>query len=273
MKTRELLKRLKADENLKLSDFKPSDTLGYDKERAKKELKKLRKKLCELQEVFYANSSKKFLIILQGTDTSGKDGTVKHVFKETNPSGVKVVSFKEPTKEELAHDFLWRVHAKVPPSGQIGIFNRSHYEDVLVPRVHGQIGVKECKKRFVHIRNFEKLLYDEGTVILKFFLHISKEEQKKRLLKRLENPKKRWKFSEKDIKERLFWDDYQVAYEDAIRNTATSFAPWFIIPADKKWFRNLAVAKIVVYYLKNLKLSYPEPQIDVEAFKRFLEEG
>jgi PPK2 family polyphosphate:nucleotide phosphotransferase len=209
------------------------------------------------------------LIILQGMDTSGKDGTVKHVMSGLNPLGCHAVSFKAPTTKERAHDFLWRVHQEVPAKGYIGIFNRSHYEDVLVPRVHDQISDKEAERRFREIRDFERTLNDSGTTILKFFLHISKEEQRERLEARVKDPEKRWKFTLNDLAERKHWAKYQKMYEEAISATSTEDAPWHIVPANRKWYRNLVVADIVVQVLEGMDLKIPKasPEIDFAKLK------
>jgi PPK2 family polyphosphate:nucleotide phosphotransferase len=193
-------------------------------------------------------------------DTGGKDGTIRHVFDGVNPQGVKVASFKKPTPRELAHDYLWRVHPHTPGNGEIVIFNRSHYEDVLVVRVHELVPKKVWNRRYEQINDFERRLAEEGTTILKFFLHISKQEQKERLRARLDEPDKNWKFSSGDLAERALWDDYQQAYEDVLSNTSTKWAPWYIIPADQKWFRNLLISQILVDTLERLKMRYPEAE-------------
>lgn len=254
--------QVKPDSKLNLSDFDPDDTGDYekndeDKEKAKIATEKLIIQLSELQERLYANSSHSLLIVLQGMDTSGKDGTIKNVMSGVNPQGCKVVTFKTPSAEELTHDFLWRVHQKAPAKGQIGIFNRSHYEDVLITRVHDLISDKVAKQRFNQINEFEELLAENGTIILKFFLHISKAEQKQRLEERIKNPEKRWKFNVTDLKERKLWDSYQQAFEAMLAATSTGHAPWHIVPANYKWYRNLIIADGVVNALENLKLKTP----------------
>ena len=238
------------------------DPQGFsgDKASGKAALKELNSELETLQELLYAEGKHRILIVLQAMDTGGKDGTIRHVFDGTNPQGVKVASFKKPTPEELAHDYLWRVHDHTPGSGEIAIFNRSHYEDVLVVRVHGLVPETRWRRRYGHINAFEKLLADEGTTILKFFLHISKEEQKERLQARLDEPHKTWKFSKGDLAERELWDTYVEAYEEAITQTSTEWAPWYVIPADRKWYRNLAISTIIVDTLKRLGMAYPEPE-------------
>ncbi|HMZ56102.1 MAG TPA: polyphosphate kinase 2 family protein, partial [Nitrospira sp.] len=197
------------------------------------------------------------LIILQGMDTSGKDGTIKHVMSGVNPQGCRVASFKAPSEKELEQDFLWRIHQEVPPKGYIGIFNRSQYEDVLITRVHGLVSKKVVTQRFNQINEFEELLVENGTAIIKLFLHISKDEQKERLTERIRDPEKRWKFSEGDVEERKMWDDYMTAFEDVMAATSTERAPWYIVPANRKWYRNLVVAELVVHALTAMKLTTP----------------
>jgi PPK2 family polyphosphate:nucleotide phosphotransferase len=221
--------------------------------------------LEELQELLYAEHKHKILIVLQAMDSGGKDGTIRHVFDGVNPQGVKVASFKVPTKEELAHDYLWRVHKHTPGKGEIVIFNRSHYEDVLVVRVHELVPKSIWRRRFKHIRDFERILADEGATILKFFLHIDLDEQKERFQARLDTPHKRWKFRLRDLEERKLWDSYLAAYEEAISKTSTNWAPWYIIPANRKWYRNLVISRIIVDTLENLKMTYPEPEEDLDG--------
>jgi PPK2 family polyphosphate:nucleotide phosphotransferase len=211
-----------------------------------------------LQEVFYAQGKYALLVILQGQDTSGKDGTIRRVFSPLNPLGAVASSFKKPTPSELAHDFLWRIHKAVPPVGIIGIFNRSHYEDVLVPRVHGLVPTERIEARYRQINAFEQHLVENDVTILKFYLHISKKEQKARLEARLQDPTKRWKFSADDLAERKHWDDYISAYEIALQSCSTQWAPWFIVPADHKWYRNAVVARVVRAAFEALDLSYPQ---------------
>jgi PPK2 family polyphosphate:nucleotide phosphotransferase len=200
-------------------------------------------------------------------DTGGKDGVIRAVFDGVNPAGVRVASFKVPTPEELSHDYLWRIHKQTPGKGEIVIFNRSHYEDVLVVRVHNLVPKETWRKRFDHINNFEKLLSDEGTTILKFFLHISKDEQKERLQERLDIPEKQWKFSAGDLKERLLWDEYQNAYEDVLNKTSTKYAPWHIIPANRNWYRNWLISSIIVDTLKSFKMKFPQPEQNLSEIK------
>lgn len=223
-------------------------------------LAELSGQLDAVQDIFYAEHKHKLLIVLQGMDTSGKDGTVRSVFRSFDPLGVRVASFKAPTPEELARDYLWRVHAQVPRKGEIVIFNRSHYEDVLITRVHGWIDEAECKRRYRQIREFEQMLVETGTTIVKCFLHISKGEQKQRLEERIADPHKHWKFDMQDLAERKFWKEYQQAYEDAIAATATPDAPWYIVPADSKSHRNLMVAEILRATFDKLRPDYPPPK-------------
>lgn len=251
---------------LNLTGIDPSSTGDYQKnskDKAKTVTRKLVKKLGALQERLYANNNRTLLIVLQGMDTSGKDGTIKHVMSGVNPQGCKIVTFKTPSPEELGHDFLWRVHQKAPAKGQIGIFNRSHYEDVLITRVHGLISEKVVKQRFNQINEFEELLVESGTTILKFFLHISKDEQKKRLEERISNPEKRWKFSAGDLEERKFWNQYIRAFETMLAATSTHHAPWYIVPANNKWYRNLVIADRIVHALECMKLTSPPPLVDI----------
>ncbi len=223
----------------------------------KKQVEQLALQIADLQNLLYAEHKRKLLVILQGMDTSGKDGTVKGVFGKIDPLGIQTVAFKAPTQQEKDHDFLWRIHSRVPGNGELVIFNRSHYEDVVITRVHDWIDDAECKRRYAHIRNFERLLVETGTVVLKFFLHISKDEQKKRLEARLADPKKHWKFDMQDIEERKSWDAYQRLYQQAIVETSTDHAPWYVIPADSKTHRNLAIASIVLQEMQSMQLAYP----------------
>jgi PPK2 family polyphosphate:nucleotide phosphotransferase len=249
-----------------LSQYDCKDKSAFEgkKRDAKHELKMLNARLESLQELLYAEGKQKLLVVLQAMDTGGKDGVIRHVFDGVNPQGVKVASFKKPTSIELAHDYLWRVHPNTPGRGEIVIFNRSHYEDVLVVRVHNLVPPAVWEKRYEHIVAFEKLLVDEGTTILKFFLHISKEEQKERLQARLDTPEKQWKFSVGDLKERALWDDYIKAYEAVLSRTSMDFAPWYIVPADRKWYRNLVIGTIITEKLESLDMVFPEPEDDIE---------
>ena len=221
-----------------------------------------REQLAKLQELLYAGQQKALLIVLQGMDTAGKDGTISHIFSGVNPQGCDVASFKAPTPLEQRHDFLWRVYSQLPPRGMIQIFNRSHYEDVLFPRVHKWVPQKTIDKRLDDINRFEETLYNNEIVILKFFLHISHREQTARLKSRIDDPDKHWKLSEADFKERRFWPQYVEAYQDAIEATSKKHAPWFVIPSDHKWYRNIAVSQVIVDAMKSLKLKYPKPTMD-----------
>lgn len=254
---------------IKLSSYDPDFHGKYkDKDAAAARLEKDIQRMSELQDVFYAADSRSLLIIFQAMDAAGKDGAIKHVMSGLNPQGCQVASFKSPSSRELDHDYLWRSNIFLPERGRIGIFNRSYYEEVLVVRVHPEFleaqrlphrpkGNGLWKQRFGEINNFEKYLANNGTKILKFFLNISKEEQKKRFLERIDNPSKNWKLSPSDVKERGHWDDYQKAYEDMLRHTSTDWAPWYVIPADRKWFSRVAIANIVVTALEEMKLEYP----------------
>lgn len=222
-------------------------------------LTQLNARLVELQDVLFAEHKHKILVVLQAMDTGGKDGVIRNVFSGVNPQGVRIASFKAPTPEELEHDYLWRVHKEVPAKGQIVVFNRSHYEDVLITRVHGWIDDKTAKRRFRQINDFEAMLTEEGTAILKFFLYISKEEQKQRLEDRLEDASKNWKFNIGDLAERKHWEKYQAAYEDAINATSSPHAPWYIVPADRKWVRDVYVSSVLVRALEQLQMRYPDP--------------
>jgi PPK2 family polyphosphate:nucleotide phosphotransferase len=259
-----LISKVKPDTQVCLDDYDPSDTGPYSSaEEAGPTLKAHVEELTKLQNLLYAENKRSLLIILQGMDTSGKDGTIRHVMSGLTPLGVQVQAFKVPSPIELAHDFLWRVHKVVPPKGVIGIFNRSHYEDVLVVRVHDLVKPRIWKDRFKQINHFERMLTKNGTIILKFFLHISADEQKKRLHDRLTDPTRFWKFSLSDIEERKFWPDYQKAYEDVLSQCSTKNAPWYIVPADRKWYRNLVVAGIIVKTLRALKMEYPPATMDL----------
>ena len=261
--------RLKPQAAVKLSRWSPQETNAFDgpKEKAAEELEALRVLLGDLQGLLYAEHQHKVLIVLQAMDTAGKDSTIRMVFKGVNPQSVRVSSFKVPTQEEADHDYLWRIHKQVPAKGEIAIFNRSHYEDILVNQVHKLVSFSEIEKRYTQINHFEHMLAQEGTAILKFFLHIDKEEQKKRLMERLQDPQKHWKFNVGDLAERKLWGKYMLAYEEMIKNTSTPWAPWYIVPANKKWYRNLIVAQVITDTLKNLKMSYPKPQKDLSKVK------
>lgn len=252
----------------KLADCPTDDTGQFkDKADARRSTKENLKKLDKLQEVLYAQGKHALLVVFQAMDGGGKDGAISHVFAGVNPQGCTVASFKVPTPLEAAHDFLWRIHAAAPARGMIGIYNRSHYESVLVERVKDLTPEKVWSKRYDHINHFEKMLADEGTTIIKFFLHISWEEQKRRMEKRLADPTKNWKFSPADLKERKRWDDYMEAYQDALRKCSTDYAPWYVVPADHKWFRNWVVSDTIIRTLETLDLQYPPPLKDAEKIK------
>lgn len=259
--------RVKPGAKLDLAKFDAGSTKAFkgDKEEAADRLHELTRKLEELQEALWAEHKHKVLVVLQGMDTSGKDGTIRHVFEGVNPLGVDVAAFKAPSQEELDHDFLWRVHPKVPGRGQIMIFNRSHYEDVLAARVRGFVPPEDWRLRYGQIVDFERLLAETGTVILKFFLHIDKDEQKKRLQARLDDPAKRWKFRRGDLEDRGLWGDYMAAYEEALSHTSRKRAPWFIVPSNRKWYRNLVIATVLVKALEELDIKIPQPEEDLRG--------
>jgi PPK2 family polyphosphate:nucleotide phosphotransferase len=237
----------------------PGDISGFngDKEEAEKELEKLTVHLEKLQELLYAEHKHSMLIVLQGMDSAGKDGTIRHVFRGVNPSGVRVASFKNPSVQELDHDFLWRVHEQVPARGEMVLFNRSHYEDVLITRVHGLTSKAVWERRYREINEFERSLTEEGTTVLKFFLHISRAEQGRRLKARLDDPTKHWKFREGDLSERRRWRAYMHAYEEALTRTSTAWAPWYVVPSNHKWFRDLFISERIVSALKGFRMRYP----------------
>lgn len=264
--TKELV--VKPGEKVHLSKYDPDETLGWHKgHKMDADLEDAIRRIDNLQYRFSAERKRALLIVLQGLDTAGKDGTIRHVMSGLNPQGCKVTSFKVPTAEEAAHDFLWRVHNAAPQLGEIGIFNRSHYEDVLIVRVHKLVPKDVWSKRYNQINDFESILAANGTRILKFFLHISKDEQKKRLLARIDDPDRNWKLSEADFHERKFWNDYTDAYEHALSKCSTHDAPWFIIPANKKWFRNMAVSHIIAETLEDMNPKFPPPTVDVSKLK------
>jgi PPK2 family polyphosphate:nucleotide phosphotransferase len=247
-------------QKLDLDGFDPDDTslLEGGKIEAKEHLPGILERLAEAQERMFAGHQRRLLIVLQGMDTSGKDGTIRHVMRGFNPQGTRVVSFRKPSDEELDHDFLWRVHAKVPARGEVVVFNRSHYEDVLIVRVHELVPKSVWKERYEQINAFERMLTENDTTIVKFFLHIGRDEQRSRLQARVEDPKKCWKFQHGDLEERKFWKDYMRAYEDAVVKTSTDWAPWYIIPANQKWYRNHLVGSILVETVDRLHLKYPK---------------
>jgi PPK2 family polyphosphate:nucleotide phosphotransferase len=238
-----------------------------DQSSALDEIERYTKRLRELQYLLYAEGKWSLLIILQAMDAGGKDGAINHVLGNMNPQGARVYGFKVPSAEEAAHDFLWRIHQAAPKRGQVAIFNRSHYEDVLVSRVHGFVPKKVWSKRYDLINDFEKSLADNGTHILKFYLHISEDEQLRRFKQRLDDPARHWKISESDYDEREYWDDYTKAFQDALGRCSTGHAPWFVIPANHKWFRNLVVSQIVVETLESLKMEFPKPTVDIREVK------
>ena len=254
--------RVKPGTKVDLANRPTKDDGGIGKSRGNARLAELVQRLQELQELMYAQQKHALLVVFQAMDTGGKDSTIREVFGSVNPQGCRVASFKAPTDTELAHDFLWRVHRNTPARGMLTVFNRSHYEDVLVVRVKELVGKAQWRKRYDHINAFEKLLHDEGTILLKFYLHISKDYQKQRLVRRLERPDKRWKFNPDDLAERQRWDPYQQAYGEALRRCSTRHAPWYVVPAEKRWFRNLLVAQTVVATLESLDMAYPEPGFD-----------
>ena len=247
--------------SFRLTDHDPADTAGWtDEKLAEAQAIENTGKLAKLQQKLYAQHKHAVLIVLQAMDAGGKDGTIKHVMTGLNPQGCDVTSFKQPSTLEKDHDFLWRIHQAVPPRGMIGIFNRSHYEDVLVVRVHNLVPEKVWAKRYEQIREFEEMLYQNNLAIAKFFLNISKAEQDSRFKARLSNPDKNWKSSQADFEERKFWDQYQTAYQDVLSKCSRKHAPWYVIPSDKKWFRDLAISQILVDTMDDLHLQYPAPQ-------------
>jgi PPK2 family polyphosphate:nucleotide phosphotransferase len=259
---------VKPGQKVDLSKWDASCTGGLaSKKAAGKELRKNHDRLAELQYLLYAENKQSLLIVLQAMDAGGKDGTIRHVMGPMNPQSCRVTSFKAPSEEEMAHDFLWRVHKVAPRKGEIVIFNRSQYEDVLIVRVRGMVPKKVWQRRFDRINEFERLLTGSGTCVLKFFLHISHEEQLKRLRERLKDPSKHWKANPQDFEEREYWDEYQKAYEDVLSRCSTPDAPWYVIPANRKWFRNLAVSEIVVEAMEGLKMKFPKPAFDVTKIK------
>ena len=261
--------RVRPGRKLRLKKIDPAYKGHHEAEAtAAVEIEHYRQKMAKMQSLLYAEKKRSVLIVLQALDAGGKDGTVNHVLSVLNPQGARVVGFKQPTSEELAHDFLWRVHPHAPAKGEMAIFNSSHYEDVLVTRVHKLIDKAVWEDRYKRIRQFEDELVASGTHILKFFLHISKEEQLARFAQRLEDPRRNWKISESDYAERALWDDYIAAFEDAIAATTTKAAPWFVIPANHKWFRNLAVSQIIADTMEALHMAYPEPKVDLADIRR-----
>ena len=257
-KTKFLLKSIHPEDKSERTGDKAQDAIA---------LEKLAIEINALQDILYAQGKHKILLILQGMDASGKDGTVRYVFSECDPLGIRLANFRGPTEDELARDYLWRVHKEVPQKGEIAVFNRSHYEDVLILKVHDWIDDAECKRRYTQINEFERMLTETGTVIIKCFLHISKAEQKLRLQERLNDPTKTWKFNPNDLKERDLWSKYMVAYENAMNATSTKYAPWYVVPADSKINRNLIISKLLLNALKGLKLSYPPVPAEYKSIK------
>jgi PPK2 family polyphosphate:nucleotide phosphotransferase len=254
-------------EKFRLADFDPGDTGSYAKKaEAADEVARNLLRLYELQEILYAQGKHALLVVLQAMDTGGKDGTVEHVMGTVNPQGAQVTAFKVPTEEELAHDFLWRVHRAVPRRGMVGVFNRSHYEDVLVVRVHNLVPKEVWSRRYKRINEFELSLADAGVSMVKLFLHISKEEQAERLRERQRDPTKQWKFNPGDLEERKLWSEYVEAYEDALTLCNTRLAPWYVIPANHKWYRNLVVSRLLCETLEKLDLRYPDPPAGIEKY-------
>ena len=259
--------RVEPGEDIALGDVDPADTGSYDDpSEAREELAGLVDHIADLQARLYAEEQRSVLVVLQGIDAAGKDSTAAHVFRDTNPQGVRVYTFKEPSNEESAHDFLWRYHAHTPAKGMIHVFNRSHYEDVLVVRVKGLVEEERWRSRYDSINDFERMLAREGTTIVKFFLHISKDAQMERFRERLEREDKHYKFSANDVRERRSWDAYQAAYEDALNCTSTEWAPWYAIPSDHKWYRNFVVARTLAGVLEGMDPQWPEPEEDLEKF-------
>ena len=258
---------VKPDTKVKLSKWDPNDTGDFKggKEEGLAKLEKLNGKLETLKELMFAEHKQKVLGVLQAMDTGGKDGVIRRVFDRVNPAGVRVASFKAPTQEELDHDYLWRVHKQVPGKGELVVFNRSHYEDVLVVRVHNYVPPEVWSKRFDQINEFERNLAENGTTILKFYLHIDLEEQKERLQARLDDPTKRWKFRLGDLEERKLWPEYMKAFEDVLSKTSTEYAPWYIVPANRKWFRDLVISSVLVDTLEGLKMKYPESEENLDG--------
>ena len=265
--------KINKDQKVNLSDWDPEDKKGFDgdKEAGLKKLQALIGELEPLQEVLYAEHKQKILVVIQAMDTGGKDGVVRKVFEGVNPQGVRVTSFKVPTPIEADHDYLWRTHPHIPGKGELVIFNRSHYEEVLVVRVHNLVRPEDWQRHYRQIREFERMLAEEGVTILKFYLHISKDEQKKRLLDRIDTPAKRWKFNPGDLAERKFWDAYMQAYQEALSETSTDNAPWYIVPANHNWYRDLVVASVLVKTLKDLNMQYPQPAEDIQKYRPGLE--
>lgn len=258
---------VKPGSRVDLGDFDPDSTKGLNKAEGEAVLLVNRKRLDDLQYLLFADASRAVLVILQAMDTGGKDGTIRDVFEGVNPISIKVTSFKAPSTLERSHDFLWRHHHAAPAKGEIGVHNRSHYESVLIERVRKFIDEKECVRRYERINEFEKLLTDSGTLVLKFYLHISKDEQRKRLQARLDDPKKNWKFNEQDVEERKLWTTYMEAYGAMLGATSTKHAPWHIVPANEKWYRNAVVSEVIADAMKDMNLKLPKLAVDVKKIK------
>lgn len=254
--------RVNPNQKVDLSEWDPDDRAEFDgdKKASRSYLKTLRSRLAELQRLLWAEDKHKVLVIFQALDTGGKDGTIRNVFSGVNPQGIDVQNFKAPTAEELSHDYLWRIHDHTPTAGSLTVFNRSHYEDVLVVRVLDLVPEQRWSRRYDHINNFEQLLADEGTIIIKFYLHISPDEQAERLQARLDDPTKNWKFNKGDLDHRKLWADYMGAYEAVLSRTSTEHAPWYIVPANRKWYRNIVVAQTIVDTLEALNMQFPDPE-------------
>ncbi len=264
MTDKDLLDQLRVDGDPKLASRDTADTFGWERDEAEGLFAAELVELVELQKKLFADKSASLIVVLQAMDAAGKDSTIRAVMSGLNPAGVDVQPFGVPTEEERGHDYLWRIHAHTPEDGYIAVFNRSHYEDVLVVRVKGLAPEKVWKKRYGHIRDFEQMLVDEGTHIVKIFLNVSKETQKERFEERLERPDKRWKFRHGDLDDRALWDDYMDAYAEALEKTSTDDAPWYVVPADKKWARNVCIARILRHHLEEIGPEYPEPDGDID---------
>ncbi len=261
----DVVKRCRASSKIDLAHHDPNESFGWDKEAAKAELDEVTAELAALQDRLFAGGQAALLVVLQAMDAGGKDGTIRTVFRPLNPAGVDINPFGVPSEEERAHDYLWRIHQHTPSKGIIGVFNRSHYEDVLVVRVRGFAPETVWKRRYRHIREFERMLGDEGTHVVKLFLHVSKEEQRLRMQDRIDDPAERWKFRLGDLDDRALWDDYQRAFRDALRETSTAAAPWYVVPGDRKWVRNLVVARILRHHLRAIDPRYPPAEEGVEG--------
>lgn len=259
----DVIKRCRAGADLELADHDPREKFGWEKDAAKQRIKDEIKALRHLQQRLFAESEAAVLVVLQGIDAGGKGGTIRSVMSRLNPAGVAVTGFGVPSDDELAHDYLWRVHAHTPAKGRIGVFDRSHYEDVLVVRVHDLVPESVWRRRYGHIVDFERMLSDEGTSVVKFFLNVSKDEQRERFQDRVDDPEERWKFRMGDLDDRARWDDFQRAFNDALRATSTEAAPWYVIPGDRKWVRNLAVAKILRHHLELIDPEYPDADEEI----------